>query len=108
MPAVRRDLSIVVGADVDLSPEVLGDRVREALGVDAEAAESVEVRSETSYDELPEAARSRLQLTPGQRNVLIRLTLRPLDRTLTDPEANNLRDRVYTTLHEGPTLELIG
>ena len=108
MPAVRRDLSIVVGKDVDLSPEVLGDRVREALGADADAAESVEVRAETSYDDLPEAARTRLQLTPGQRNVLIRLILRPLDRTLTDPEANHLRDRVYTTLHEGPTLELIG
>jgi phenylalanyl-tRNA synthetase alpha chain len=108
MPAVRRDLSVVVGADVDLSAEVLGDRVRHALGAEADAAESVEVRSETSYDKLPEAARQRLQLRPGQRNVLIRLVLRPLDRTLTDAEANQLRDQVYSALHEGPVLELIG
>jgi phenylalanyl-tRNA synthetase alpha chain len=108
MPAVRRDLSVVVARDVDMSAEVLGDRVRQALGPDADAAESVEVRSETSYDELPEAARARLQLRPGQRNVLIRLILRPLDRTLTDGEANQLRDLVYTALHEGPVLELIG
>ncbi|TDO49365.1 phenylalanyl-tRNA synthetase alpha chain [Kribbella sp. VKM Ac-2527] len=107
MPAVRRDLSVVVGPDVDVSAEVLGDRVRDALGTDADAAESVEVRSETPYDELPEAARERLQLTPGQRNVLIRLVLRPIDRTLTDAQANELRDRVYTALHEGPVLELI-
>ncbi|GAA1633278.1 hypothetical protein GCM10009744_22230 [Kribbella alba] len=108
MPAVRRDLSVVVGPEVDVSAEVLGDRVRQALGQDADAAESVEVRGETSYDELPEAARARLQLRPGQRNVLIRLILRPLDRTLTDAEANQLRDLVYTALHEGPVLELIG
>ena len=108
MPAVRRDLSVVVGPDVDTSAEVLGDRVRNALGPDADAAESVEVRGETSYYNLPEAARTRLQLEPGQRNVLVRLILRPLDRTLTDAEANHLRDQVYTALHEGPVLELIG
>ncbi|NEA34010.1 hypothetical protein [Streptomyces sp. SID13031] len=108
MPAVRRDLSVVVGPDADVSDEVLGDRVRQALGVDAEAAESVEVRGETSYAELPPAARERLQLKPGQRNVLVRLVLRPLDRTLTDAEANRLRDQVYSALHEGPVPELIG
>jgi phenylalanyl-tRNA synthetase alpha chain len=108
MPAVRRDLSVVVGPDVDISDEVLGDRVRQALGVDADVAESVEVRGETSYDELPAAARERLQLEPGQRNVLVRLVLRPLDRTLTDVDANRLRDQVYSALHEGPVLELIG
>lgn len=108
MPAVRRDLSIVVGPDADLSDEVLGDRVRQALGAEADAAESVELLSETPYDALPESARTRLQLQPGQRNALIRLILRPLDHTLTDPEANHLRNQVYTALHEGPVLELIG
>ncbi|MEU4391416.1 hypothetical protein [Kribbella sp. NPDC023855] len=108
MPAVRRDLSIVVGPDADLSDEVLGDRVRQALGADADAAESVELLSETSYADLPTQARTRLQLQPGQRNALIRLVLRPLDHTLTDAEANHLRNQVYTALHEGPVLELIG
>ena len=108
MPPVRRDLSVVVDASADLSPEVLGDRVRQALGADADAAESVDVLSETPYDALPVAARQRLQLTPGQRNVLVRLVLRPVDRTLTDAEANALRDKVYRELHEGPVQELIG
>ncbi|MEQ7006934.1 hypothetical protein ABN028_12205 [Actinopolymorpha sp. B17G11] len=99
MPPVRRDLSIVVGPDVD--EEVLGDRVRDALGSDADAAETVEVLSATWYDDLPAAARERLGIGPGQRNLLIRLVLRPLDRTLTDGEANELRDRVYAALHEG-------
>jgi len=30
-----------------------------------------------------------------------------VDRTLTDAEANVLRDKVYRALHEGPVLELI-
>jgi phenylalanyl-tRNA synthetase alpha chain len=98
---------VVVGAETELSPELLGDRVRNALGPAADVAESVEVLSETPYDELPEAARTRLQLTPGQRNVLVRLVLRPVDHTLTDAEANQLRDQVYQELHEGEVLELI-
>lgn len=32
----------------------------------------------------------------------------PLDRTLTDAEANVLRDRVYLALHEGGVVELTG
>ena len=36
-----------------------------------------------------------------QKNVLVRLVIRPFDRTLTDTEANRLRDRVYRAIHEG-------
>ena len=108
MPPVRRDLSVVVDASADVSAEVLGDKVRDALGPDADAAESLDVLGETAYDDLPPAARERLQLSPGQRNLLVRLVLRPVDRTLTDAEANVLRDKVYRALHEGPVLELIG
>lgn len=101
LPPVRRDLSIVVGPDADASGEVIGDRVRGALGPDADATETVEVLGETGYEDLPAAARTRLGIVPGQRNLLIRLVLRPLDRTLTDADANELRDRVYAALHEG-------
>lgn len=105
MPPVRRDLSIVVGAETDSDAEALGHRVREALGPDADAAETVAVMSETPYADLPAAARQRLGIQPGQRNLLVRLVLRALDRTLTATEANQLRDRVYRALHEGPVHE---
>lgn len=98
-PPIRRDVSIAIADDVDA--ELLGDRVREALGADAEAVETVEVLSETPGDRLPPAAVERLGLLPGQRNVLLRVVLRPVDRTLTDAEANALRDRVYAAVHEG-------
>ncbi|HEY3259990.1 MAG TPA: hypothetical protein VGJ95_06915 [Pseudonocardiaceae bacterium] len=101
MPPVRRDLSVAVGPDVEASAEVIGDRVREALGSDADVAETVEIISETPYHDLPPAGRARIGIRPGQRNLLVRLVLRALDRTLTDDDANRLRDRVYAALHEG-------
>jgi phenylalanyl-tRNA synthetase alpha chain len=99
MPAARRDLSVAVGADLD--PELLGDRVRELLGADAAAVEEVEVLSETGYAELPRAARRRMGMRAGQKNVLLRVMVRDLARTLTSTEANGLRDRIYAGLHEG-------
>ncbi len=98
-PPVRRDLSLAVHER--LLAEELGDRVREALGERADDVEAVEVLSETTHAALPEPARARLGLAPGQKNVLVRLTLRALTRTLTDAEANRLRDEVYAALHEG-------
>ena len=99
MPAVRRDLSIAVAPDT--TPELLGDRVRAVLGDDASSVEQINVVSETSYEELPRAARDRLGIRPGQKNMLVRVVLRDLDRTLTDDDANRLRDRIYASVHEG-------
>lgn len=103
MPPVRRDLSVVVAADT--VAEELGDRVRAALGDRADAIESVEVLAETPYPSLPSAARTRLRIGPEQKNVLVRVVLRDLSRTLTHGEANELRDAIYAALHEGEAME---
>ena len=50
---------------------------------------------------LPGIAIDRLGLEPGQRNLLVRIVLRHVDRTLTDAEANGLRDRIHAAIHEG-------
>jgi phenylalanyl-tRNA synthetase alpha chain len=99
LPAVVRDLSIAVSADDDA--ELLGDRVRDALGPDADVVESIEVLSSTGWLQLPDAAVRRLGMDASQRNLLVRLVLRPTDRTLTDAEANTIRDRAYAALHRG-------
>ena len=99
MPPVRRDLSVAVEA-ADTA-EDLGDRVRDALGLDADAVEEVAVLAETPYDRLPPQAVARLGIGPHQKNVLVRVVLRHLERTLTDEEANRLRDRIYAALHQG-------
>jgi phenylalanyl-tRNA synthetase alpha chain len=103
MPAITRDLSVAVDAEDDV--EELGDRVREALGDDADAVEEVTVRSETPYDQLPSSAVGRMGIAPGQKNVLVRVVLRHLERTLTDTEANALRDHIYAALHGGTAHE---
>jgi phenylalanyl-tRNA synthetase alpha chain len=105
MPPIRRDISIVVPADMDA--EVLGDRVRMALSGQADDLESVELLAITAQAELPLKAQERLQIHEGQANALIRLVLRPISRTMTDLQANRIRDDVYLALHEGPVKELI-
>jgi phenylalanyl-tRNA synthetase alpha chain len=99
MPAITRDLSVAVDAVDEV--EELGDRVRDALGDEADAVEEVTVRSETAYDRLPRSVVERMGVAPGQKNVLVRVVLRHLERTLTDAEANELRDRMYAALHRG-------
>jgi phenylalanyl-tRNA synthetase alpha chain len=98
-PPVRRDLSVAVEAS--RTPEELGDGVRETLGERVESLESVEVLAETAYEEVPPPARERIGMRPGQKNVLVRIVIRDLVRTLTSQEANRLRDAVYASLHEG-------
>jgi phenylalanyl-tRNA synthetase alpha chain len=104
-PAVSRDLSVAVDAGED--EQTIGDRVREALGPDADVVEDVRVLSVTGYAGLPAAAIARLGMRPDQSNVLVRVVLRPLDRTLTDTGANELRDRIYAAIHAGDRERLV-
>ncbi len=104
-PAITRDVSITVANDLDT--ELLGDRVRDALGDEADAVETVSVLSETSGDELPDVARRRLGWQPGQKNVLVRIVLRHAERTMTREEANALRERIVDVLHEGGPMSLV-
>ncbi len=98
-PPIYRDLSVAVAEEV--RAEELGDRVRSSLAAASGSIESIEVLSETSYLDLSLAARRRLGISPRQKNVLLRLVIRDLERTLTSAEANQLRDAVYGVLHEG-------
>jgi len=104
MPAVTRDLSLMVAED--LSMEEAGDRIRVALGQRARAVEALERRSETPYADLPAQAVLRMGALPGQKNLLLRVVLRDLERTLTHAEANALRDSIYLALHAGERQEL--
>ena len=61
LPAIRRDLSLVLPAETD--PEALGDRIRGLLGDRADDLEAVELLALTAYADLPDGARRRLQLS---------------------------------------------
>lgn len=103
MPSIRRDLSLcVISSDTE---EEIGDRIRENIQ-DVAGIESILVKSEAPYDELPDAAHERMGMKPEHKNILLQLTLRPMDRTMTDDEANAIRNDVYKLLHLGDRLEL--
>jgi phenylalanyl-tRNA synthetase alpha chain len=106
MPPITRDLSVAVPNDDD--EETLGDRVRDALGADTSRVEEVRVLSATAYQQLPASAIGRLGAKPGQKNLLVRVVLRDLDKTLTNETANALRDRIYRALHQGTEYQWAG
>jgi phenylalanyl-tRNA synthetase alpha chain len=98
-PAITRDLSYSVPqAYVE---EDLSDDIREALGGKREALESVEVLSETPYAQLPEKIRERLGCQPFQKNVLVRITLRHLEHSITNKEANRMYEQMYKKINKG-------
>jgi phenylalanyl-tRNA synthetase alpha chain len=99
LPSIVRDISVAVVAGA--VEEEIGDQVRAALGPDADLLEEVRILSATPYRGLPERARERLGIGAGQQNLLVRLVIRPLVATLTDAQANELRDRVYRAVHQG-------
>jgi phenylalanyl-tRNA synthetase alpha chain len=105
-PPIRRDLSLAVA--ITRTAEELGDRVRQALGARVQSLESAEVMAETAYEDVSPEARERIGMQPGQKNVLLRIVIRDLVRTLTREEANELRDEVYLALHEGSAWQWAG
>jgi phenylalanyl-tRNA synthetase alpha chain len=66
-----------------------------------EHLESLELLSATPGEDLPPHAGARIGVQRGQNNLLLRLVIRHPTRTLTDAEANRLRDLAYASLHEG-------
>jgi phenylalanyl-tRNA synthetase alpha chain len=106
MPPITRDLC--VAAPDDDNEDTLGDRVRDALGADTSYVEEVRVLSATAYQHLPASAIGRLGAKPGQKNLLVRVVLRDLEKTLTNQTANALRDRIYRTLHQGTDYQWAG
>ncbi|AJQ94884.1 hypothetical protein [Gynuella sunshinyii] len=98
-PTIKRDLSLAVNEDINV--EILGDLVRELLHDQGDLLEEVIIVSETPYLNLPNTAVERLGMRPGQKNVLLRLVMRHPTRSISNPEANLLRNQIYRALHQG-------
>lgn len=98
-PAMQRDLSLAVAATC--TAQELGDKVRAVLGDRSNALDAVTVLAEISWLELSLAARRRLGMLPDQKKVLLRLVIRDPEHTMTSAQANELRDEIYSALHEG-------
>jgi len=87
----RKPRLIYCVADPDL--ELLGDRIRDVLGERGDWVENVELIQASDYASVPEMARKRLGMSPGQQNLLIRVTLRSLDGTVSKKDANRRERR---------------
>lgn len=98
-PAIRRDLSYSVPAEH--VEEDIHEAIRDALGDKEHILESVEILSSTAYDDLPTVAQERLGIKSHQKNILVRITLRHLERSLTNAEANHLYDDIYAKINHG-------
>jgi phenylalanyl-tRNA synthetase alpha chain len=98
MPAITRDLSLVMNAQLDV--EQIGDRIRTYVNK-ADVIESIEIAELTTYEQLPQSARERMGMRPEQANVLLRLVIRDMHTTLSAAQANEIRNHVYALLHEG-------
>lgn len=98
-PAIKRDMSYSVPnsyVEEDISADI-----RDALADKIDTLEEVEILSETPYKNLPAAARERLGCAPSQKNVLVRITLRHLERSITNSEANTIYKQIYKYVNKG-------
>ncbi|WP_313950117.1 hypothetical protein [Nostoc sp. FACHB-110] len=98
-PSISRDMSIVTGIDTDI--EDICENIIKILDKDAELLESVEVLSDTPYNELPSLVIQRLGIQPHQKNLLLRMTLRSLHTSISNQQANILRNLVYQQIYQG-------
>lgn len=103
MPAIKRDLSLVLDASMDI--ERIGDCIRTNLP-EASVIESISIEETTLYAELPEAVQQRLGMKPNQQNTLLRIVIRDMHTTLSSAQANDIRNRVYALLHEGKPIDI--
>lgn len=103
MPAIKRDLSLVVNHRTDV--ESIGDQVR-SLVPNSHVIESLHIVNESAYNELSDAVRRKLGLNAQQKNILLRLVIRDMARTLSSAEANVIRNDVYRLLHEGELIDI--
>lgn len=99
MPPIARDMSYCVPDN--FTEEDISEEIKIAFGDKAFLVENVSILSRTKYEDLPEIAREKLGAMPGQDNVLVNITLRHPDLTMTKKEANELYDKVYPKLHKG-------
>lgn len=98
-PAIKRDMSYSV--PIEYVEEDINEDIRQAMGKDEPILESVEVISETPYAKLPQVARERLGIQKNQKNILTRVTLRHLERSVTNEEANELYKKIYSKINYG-------
>jgi phenylalanyl-tRNA synthetase alpha chain len=100
-PAMNRDMSYCVSKND--TEEDICEHIKNVFGENADLLEEVKILNRVHYEELAPIAVQRLGAKQDQDNVLIRITLRHPDKTLTKQESAKLYDEAYPKLHQGDT-----
>lgn len=98
-PAITRDMSYCVGKND--TEEDICEAIRNVFGDKSDLLEQVEVKERISFKALHPSAKEKLGAKEDQDNVLIRITLRHPEKTLTKEEAAKLYTSAYPKLHQG-------
>lgn len=98
-PAIMRDMSYCVYKND--TEEDICEEIRNAFGDNSNLLEQVQIMQRTSFDKLNPIAREKLGASEDQDNVLVKITLRHPEITLTKEQANKLYDDNYPKLHKG-------
>jgi phenylalanyl-tRNA synthetase alpha chain len=105
-PSMKRDLSIAV--DKDLLEEELTELILDSISEGTQSTiESIQILAQTNYEDLPTVAQERLGMVSTQKNILLRIVLRDIERTLTSDEANDVYRQIYQQVHKGTNGYLI-
>ncbi|MEK7390858.1 MAG: hypothetical protein AAB635_01835 [Patescibacteria group bacterium] len=99
MPPISRDMSYCIPENY--TEEDINEEIKDAFGDMAFLVENVKIMSRTKYADLLPVAREKLGASPEQNNVLVNITLRHPDLTMTKKEANQLYEKVYPKLNKG-------
>lgn len=98
-PPISRDMSYCVPDNY--TEEDICEEIKDAFGENAFLIENVSITARTKFNDLVPIARQRLGATEDQDNVLVKITLRHPDKTLTKAQANQMYDEAYPKLNKG-------
>ena len=100
-PAITRDMSYCINKND--TEEDICEAIRNVFGENSDLLEQVEILERIPFDKLNSIARKKLGIEENQDNILVRITLRHPDKTLTKEEAAKLYSTIYPKLHQGKT-----
>ena len=98
-PPIKRDISYCV--PVSYVQEDVHQEIKKAIGKDEGIIESIEILNEIGSEEMDEKIRERIGCTSDLKNILVRITLRDLERTLTKSDANKIYGLIYQKVNYG-------
>lgn len=99
-PSTKRDLSIAI--ENTINEEELTELILKNLDIQTKnIIETIKIISETPYEKLSCTAIERLGIKYDQKNILLRIVLRDLVKTLESEEVNKIYTIIYKKIHKG-------